>query len=166
MIKHGFQVLTGTTEILYKSESNKLEEDTMKEKQLFVEYDESKQMQYEEEIRARYGKSAFKGVKDWNSYTTEEKERIKNESQSIYTNMIANMSKGYNSPEVQQQIAAWHQHLRYFYEPTNERLLGLADLYNEHPDFIVTFKAFHPELPEFMRKAIQYYVSKNSQVIK
>jgi hypothetical protein len=120
-------------------------------------YDETKQKQYEQEIRQRYGEEAFKGVKDWNSFTPEEKARIKAESEAIYTAIVRNMAKGFDSPEVQSQIAAWHNHLRYFYEPSVERLLGLADLYNDHSDFIATFKGFHPELPEFLRKAIQFY---------
>ena len=120
-------------------------------------YDETKQKQYEQEIRERYGEDAFKGVKDWNCYTPEEKARIKNESETIYKSIVANMDNGFDSPEVQSQIAAWHNHLRYFYEPSMERLLGLADLYNDHPDFMATFKGFHPELPEFLRKAIQFY---------
>ncbi len=39
-------------------------------------------------------------------------------------------------------------------------MLGLADLYNEHPDFLANFKKMHPDLPEFLRKAIKYYCSK------
>jgi hypothetical protein len=120
-------------------------------------YDETKQKQYEQEIRQRYGEEAFKDVKDWNSYTPEEKARIKAESETIYATIVTNMAKGFDSPEVQSQIAAWHNHLRYFYEPSIERLLGLADLYNDHPDFISTFKGFHPDLPKFLRKAIRFY---------
>jgi hypothetical protein len=120
-------------------------------------YDETKQNQFEQEIRQRYGVEAFQGVKDWNSYTPEEKAWIKLESEAIYSTIVANMAKGFESREVQAQIAAWHNHLRYFYEPSMERLLGLADLYNEHQDFIASFKGFHPELPEFLRKAIQFY---------
>lgn len=120
-------------------------------------YDEAKQKQYEQEIRQQYGEKTFIGAKDWNSYTQEEKSRIKKESEEIYTSIVADMDKGFDSPEVQSQIAAWHAHLKYFYEPSTERLLGLADLYNDHPDFIATFKAFHPDLPEFLRKAIQFY---------
>jgi hypothetical protein len=104
-----------------------------------IGYEETKQKQYEQEIRQRYGEEAFKGVKHWNSYTPQEKARIKTESEAIYSTIVTNMVKGFDSPEVQSQIAAWHNHLRYFYKPSMERLLGLADLYNEHPDFIAIF---------------------------
>jgi hypothetical protein len=68
------------------------------------------------------------------------------------------MPKGTKSPEVQKVIARWHQHLRYFYEPSLERLAGLAQLYTEHPDFLANFKKIHPDLPGFLHDAIIYYV--------
>jgi hypothetical protein len=121
-------------------------------------YNETKQEQYEQEIHERYGDQVFEGVKDWNDYTPEQKTRIKTEGDAIYTTFVTNMEKGHDSPEIQTNIAAWHQHLRYFYDPSNERLLGLAELYNEHPDFIANFRAMHSDFPEFLRKAIQFYV--------
>jgi DNA-binding transcriptional MerR regulator len=130
---------------------------TMKNKEYFEGFSEEKQKQYEEEIRQKYGEKAFEGVTDWNSYTPEQKKRIIAESGAIYDDMAANMGKGYASPEVQQIIARWRQHLRYFYEPSTERLLGLGQMYTEHPEFVAKFRAIHPDLPEFLNQAIQYY---------
>lgn len=130
---------------------------TMKKKDYFAGFSEEKQQQYEEEIRQKYGEKAFDGVTDWNSYTPEQKKRIVNESGAIYDDIVAVMDKGYASPEVQQIIARWHQHLRYFYEPSTERLLGLGQMYTEHPEFVAKFRALHPDLPEFLNQAIQYY---------
>ncbi len=130
---------------------------TMKKKEYFEGFSEEKQKQYEEEIRQKYGEKAFEGVTDWNSYTPEQKTRIKAESEAIYHDLVENMDKGYASPEVQQIIARWHQHLRYFYEPSTERLLGLGQMYTEHPEFAATFRAIHPDLPEFLNQAIQFY---------
>lgn len=129
----------------------------MSEKQLFEGFSEEKQKQYEQEIRQRYGERAFDGVTDWNSYSPEQKKKIQAEGQAVYRDLVAQMDKGPASPEVQQIIARWHQHLRYFYEPSVERLLGLADLYNDHPDFIANFQKIHPDLPEFLRQAIRVY---------
>ena len=47
-------------------------------------------------------------------------------------------------------MARWHQHLRYFYEPTPEILRGLGQMYNQHPDFIANFQQMHPDLPAFL----------------
>lgn len=54
-------------------------------------------------------------------------------------------------------IARWHQNLRYFYEPTIERLEGLSQLYVDSPDFATKFRAIHTDLPEFMGAAITHY---------
>ena len=102
---------------------------TMKKKEYFEGFSEEKQKEYEKEIRQKYGEKAFEGVTDWNSYTPEQKKRIIAESDAIYTDIAAVMDRGYASPEVQQIIARWHQHLRYFYEPSTERLLGLGQMY-------------------------------------
>ena len=130
---------------------------TMQKKEYFEGFSEEKQKQYEEDIRRRYGEKAFEGVTDWNSYSPEQKARIIAESQAIYDDLVKVMGKGYSSPEVQQIIARWHQHLRYFYEPSTERLRGLGQLYTEDPEFVAKFRSIHPELPEFLNQAIQYY---------
>ena len=67
------------------------------------------------------------------------------------------MSKGYDSPVVQQIVARWHQHLRYFYEPSVERLRGLGQLYVDDPDFRANYVKVDPKLPEFFRDAIVFY---------
>ena len=132
----------------------------MKQEEYFEGFSEEKQKQYEQEIRQRYGERAFEGVTDWNSYTPEQKARIRAESEQIYRDLVAAMDKGHASQEVQQIIARWHQHLRYFYEPSVERLRGLGQMYTEHPDFVATFTRMRPDLPKFLQQAIEYYCQK------
>jgi hypothetical protein len=55
-------------------------------------------------------------------------------------------------------LQRWHQHLRYFYEPTLEILRGLGELYHSHPDFMANFQELHPELPVYLYEAIHQYV--------
>lgn len=141
----------------------------MKNRQYFEGFSEEKQKQYEQEIRQRYGEKAFEGVRDWNSYTPEQKATIQAESEAIYGDLAAILeSSGIashleftpDSPELQAAqpiIAHWHQHLRYFYEPSIARLRGLGQLYCEHPDFRATFTKIHPTLPDFMKQAIEVY---------
>jgi MerR family transcriptional regulator, thiopeptide resistance regulator len=129
----------------------------MSQQKLFEGFSEAKQKQYEDEIRQRYGEKAFEGVHDWNRYTPEQKAAIQSEGEAIYRDVVAHMDQGAGSPEVQAVMARWHQHMRYFYEPTVERLRGLGRLYNEHPDFQATFRKIHPDLPEFMEQAIEVY---------
>jgi hypothetical protein len=59
---------------------------------------------------------------------------------------------------VQQILVRWHEHLHYFYEPSLEVLRGLGTMYDDHPDFNATFTAMHPDLPPFLKEAINFYV--------
>ncbi len=154
----------------------------MKKKQYFEAFSEEKQKRYEQEIRQRYGDKAFEGVTDWNSYTPEQKANIQAESAAIYNELgtILEQTLGTGAEAAahfssaaplegkcllaiqaaQPIIARWRQHLRYFYEPTTERLRGLGELYVEHPEFRATFTKFHPALPEFLKRAIEVYCDK------
>jgi hypothetical protein len=71
--------------------------------------------------------------------------------------MVKLLDQSPESPRVQEVVARWHQHMRYFYEPSKERLLGLGEMYAESPDFRATFDRIHPDLAPFMRTAIQHY---------
>ena len=69
------------------------------------------------------------------------------------------MAKGAGSPEVQNLIGKWHQHLRYFYEPTVEILGGLGEMYDDDPAFHANLASMHADLPGFLKQAIRIYVA-------
>ena len=80
------------------------------------------------------------------------------EGSAIYSDLAASMGLGPDSPEIQALLGRWHEHMRYFYEPSLETLRGLGEAYHDHPDFNATFTAIHPDLPAFLKKAIAAYV--------
>ena len=130
----------------------------MSEKQLFAGFDTEEEIHYEQQAREEWGDAEVDAsYKQWNSYTPQQKEQIKAEGQAIYRELATMTELDPASPEVQQVIARWHQHLRHYYEPTAGRLRGLGQLYVEHPDFSHNFRELHPALPEFMREAIDFY---------
>lgn len=131
----------------------------MSQKKIFEGFSEEKQKQYEQEAMQQFGEDRVKeSIKLWNSYTDAQKEQIKQEGSQVYLDLVKNMDKGHASPDVQAILVRWHQHMRYFYEPSLEVLRGLGNGYNEHPDFNATFTAIHPDLPAFLQKAITHYV--------
>lgn len=134
----------------------------MENKELFTGFSEEKQKEYEEEARKQYGDSELyhESQRRWKSYTKEQKQKVFDEGNAVYLDLVAAIPLGVDSPEVQQCIARWHQHLRYFYEPPVEVLSGLGDLYNDHPEFRANFERIDPRLPSFMREAIKIYCSK------
>jgi DNA-binding transcriptional MerR regulator len=130
----------------------------MSKKQLFTGFTPEEEKRYVQEARDAYGAEAVDAsYKLWNSYSAEKKAAILAEGGAIYSDLAAAMEKGAASPEVQQIVARWHQHMRYFYEPTIEILRGLGQLYVEHPGFAANIGQFGPGLPEFMREAITIY---------
>ena len=130
----------------------------MSDRELFEGFDEEKQKQYAEEARRRYGSAEVDdSMKRWGGYSAAQKGQIVAEGEQISRDLAASMSKGYDSPVVQQIVARWHQHLRYFYEPSVERLRGLGQLYVDDPDFRANYVKVDPKLPEFFRDAIVFY---------
>jgi DNA-binding transcriptional MerR regulator len=132
----------------------------MSKKKLFAGFTAEEEKRYEQEAREAYGdEEVSASYKLWNSYSAQKKDDIKAEGNAIYTDLAALLDAEADpvSPDVQAVIARWHQHMRYFYEPSVERLRGLGQLYVESPDFARNFREVHPELPEYMREAITVY---------
>lgn len=131
---------------------------TMSKDKLFSGFSEEEEKRYAQEARERWGaQEVDASYKRWNNYTPQKQEQIKLEGQAIYQDLVKMMDCGPASEEVQAVLARWHQHMRYFYEPSVDRLRGLGQLYVDHPDFARNFRELHPELPEFMREAITVY---------
>jgi len=77
------------------------------------------------------------------------------EGNAIYADLVAAISKGADSPEVQALVERWRKHMDYFWTPNLDQLLGLANGYNDDPRFKANFDKMHPQLAEFMREAVK-----------
>jgi len=132
----------------------------MSKQKLFNGFTPEEEKKYEQEARQRWGdEEVGASYQRWNSYTPQQKEDIKAEGNTIYLDLVSQIEAGHapTSPEVQDIIARWHQHMRFFYEPSVARLQGLGQMYVDSPDFATKFREIHPDLPEFMRDAINRY---------
>jgi DNA-binding transcriptional MerR regulator len=130
---------------------------TMNESSLFEVWSEEQEKKYSEEAIQRWGDTASESIQKWNRYTPEQKAAIGAESEANYRQMLAHMGEGPESPAVQDAVAKWHQHLRYFYEPTVDLLEGLGHMYNQDPRFQDTFRKLHHDFPAFLEQAITFY---------
>ena len=134
---------------------------TMSKRQLFEAFSDEKQKEYEGEARLTYGPDKVnESVKRWGSYTQAQKEAVGAEGNQVYNDLVDAIEAGKSptSEDVQAILQRWHDHLRYFYEPTLDILRGLGVLYNSHPGFITNFAKIHPQLAEYMREGINQYV--------
>lgn len=124
----------------------------------FEGFTAEQQEAWEAEARELYGdEEVGVSVKLWNSYSDAKKKRVMDEGKAIYADLLVVMDQGPASPAVQAIIARWHQHLRYFYEPSVDRLKGLGEMYASDPDFSGMYRKMHPDMPEFLRDAIRHY---------
>lgn len=129
----------------------------MKQSEYFEGWTEENQPKFEQEIREKYGEHAMDGVVEWNSYTKEKKAAIMAEGQANMLAMSNLMDRLPQDAEVQAEVARWHQHLKYFYDPTIERMRGLGQMYVDDPRFGSVYEKVKPGLSHFMKKAIDAY---------
>ena len=131
---------------------------TMTNAELFTGFTPEQEQAYEAEARRRWGdEQVTESSRRWKAYSAEERQRILNEGGAIYLELNAHLADDPAAAPVQALIAHWHQHLRYFYEPTPEILRGLGGAYAEDPTFAEFFARVDPALSDFLHHAIEIY---------
>ncbi len=133
----------------------------MSNKQLFKPFTQKQEEHYTRLARLQYDPVIVdQSVKLWKSYSQEQKDKIFAEGSQVYIDLVEAMNAGKapQSADVQAILQRWHQHLRYFYEPTLDILRGLGQLYNTDPAFMANFQKMHPDLPEYLQESITQYV--------
>jgi DNA-binding transcriptional MerR regulator len=131
----------------------------MEPKRLFEGFSEEEQEQLAAEASSRWdAQTVGQSNQRWKGYSGEKKRRILEEGRALYADLAAARPKGAGSPEVQKIMKRWRDHLEYFWSPTDDQLLGLANLYNEDPRFRENYEEVAPGLAEFMRQAVKVFV--------
>ncbi|HEX6270041.1 MAG TPA: MerR family transcriptional regulator [Anaerolineales bacterium] len=135
--------------------------DIMNEKEYFEGFSEEEQEKYALEAEQMYDPETVReSNRKWKAYSAAKKEVILQEGKAIYVDLIAAMPKGADSPEVQGIVERWRKHMDYFWTPSLDQLLALANRYNDDPRFKAHFDKMHSQLAEFMREAVKVYVAK------
>lgn len=140
-----------------KTQSSKPRRETQRPPQ----HSTAQQNDYEREARLQYGADTVNAsIQRWNSYGKARQDEIMAEGRQIYTALAEAMQRERLSgvQDVTGLIERWHNHIRYFYEPTLEILRGLGELYNIDPAFRAFFEAIHPDLPPYLQEKIAQYV--------
>lgn len=136
----------------------------MSDKQFFAGFSDEEQAAYEKEAMQMYDPETVKASsRKWKGYSAAEKQRIGEEGNAIYRDLLLAMPKGASSPEAQACVERWRRHIEYFWTPSDEQLLGLADGYNADPRFKANFDQIHPQLAAFIREAVKVYVSQRKK---
>ncbi len=123
-------------------------------------FSDEKVEEYRGEVRRRWGEDA---LRDSDARVMKMgKERfaaLQAEGESIFQCIADSMSRGFDSAEVQEQVAKWREWLQHFSTYSDEAILGLGRFYSQHADFITYFQQYHKDLPEFLTRAVEFYCS-------
>ena len=132
----------------------------MNDRQFFEGFSNEQQAAYEQEAMQTYDPETVKASsRRWKGYSAAEKQRIGEEGNAVYRDLLLAMPKGAASPEAQAGVERWRRHIEYFWTPNDAQLLALANGYNDDPRFKASFDKIHPELAAFIREAVQVYLS-------
>lgn len=140
-------------------------EKKMKDSEIYHGFSKEKQKEYEKQIIERFGEDgkvlieeSHQNVKNWGK---PEWEKSLKEFAEICTELAEMMKKNKrpDSKEVQAIIRRHYQWLTQFWTPKKES-------YSGHGKFITdsnlgeAYKAYHPQMPEFISAAIQIFAAK------
>jgi len=141
--------------------------DTMQDDELYEGFSKEEQDAWNKEAKERWGNTdQYKqSVGKYESLTKEQKLQMKKDGEALMEEIVANMDKGADSPEVQALVQRHYDSLKFFYEPTLQIYRSLADMYVGYQGderFRAYFEKHHKDLPEFMRDAIYVYCDANA----
>lgn len=132
----------------------------MSNKQLFAAFSEAEQEKMAAEAEKMYDPETVReSNRKWKAYGKDKQQAILAEGSQVYVDLLAAMPNGADSPDVQAVVEHWRRHMDYFWTPSLEQLLGLAEMYNTDPRFKANYDAMHPQLAEFMLEAVRCYVT-------
>lgn len=113
---------------------------------------------YRREVRERWGEKTLKDSEERVMNMGKEKfKALQNEGGVIFKAISENMSKGYDSKEVQELVAKWRNWLENFSHYSDEAVLGLGQTYSQHPEFAKFFQKYDEDFPAFFTRAIEYW---------
>jgi len=130
----------------------------MQIKEYYQGFSDEQIEKYRQEVSQRWGeKTLQESEKRVLKMGKEKFAALQAEGGKIFQAISDNMPAGYDSKIVQERVAKWRQWLENFHHYSDDAILGLGREYSRNPEFAKFFQKIHPELPDFLTKAIEYY---------
>ena len=131
----------------------------MAKEEFFKGYDPAQQEEYEQEIRQKYGDKLWEQSQQrYATLSKAEQEAIGREGEQITLDILSGFDKGFDHPDVQANIARWHQYMQYFYDCSLETFDGLGRMYVDDPRFKALYDGRREGFASFMQHAMSHYV--------
>lgn len=133
----------------------------MTNEQLFSAFSDEEQEIYALEAEKMFDPKIVKASNRlWKSYSPNKKAQILEEGSQVYRDLLVALPLGAESPQVQAGVERWRSHMDYFWTPSLQQLIGLAENYYNHPGFKANFDKMDPRLAGFILDAVRIYVSR------
>lgn len=133
----------------------------------FTEFDmseiENAKAKYAKEVNERWGGTdAYRqSQRRTSSYSKEDWARIREEADDITRRFAEKVGEDPASPEVQELVAQWQNHItKYYYDCTDEILAGLGQMYVADERFTKNIDKFGEGTAKLKSRAIEVYCSK------
>lgn len=134
---------------------------TMKNEEFYYGFDSEKQKNHEQYLVQKgivtqdFLDECNQKINSWND---EEKNAFIHDCERIYNSLVEAMNKRVlpSDNKVQNLMGEHYSWLKRTWTPTKESYLGLAELY-QTPDFKKFYDKLHPDLLEFMLKAMKIF---------
>lgn len=142
-------------------------EQKMKEQEFYSGFSAEKQKEYEAYLIERHGDQAgeliAEGKKRTKNWKHDEWKDLGDDWDRIHKSLVLliEQGEGPTSPKTQEAMKEHLEMVQRFYEPTKEVYVSLGDLYCENPDFRKYYDAYHPNLAEFLAKAMKAFAKEN-----
>lgn len=131
--------------------------------EIYLGFSKEKQVEYDKYLINRWGTQAKELIAEMKintkTWKKEDYEKIKHDGKELYKQLTIkiNENEKFNSKTVQGLIKKHYQIIKKVYNPSKEGYIHIAQLYIDHVDFRVILANYHPELPEFLGKAMKLY---------
>ncbi len=138
---------------------------SMTDAELYHGFDPARQKEYETYLVEYRGTQAedllFQSKKRTAKWGKDQWDTVKNQGDAIHKALAVAIVNGLSpeSDEVQKIIHQHYQFTAQFYDVTQEVYVGLTHLYVDHPDFKKFFDVYHPQMIDFIGKAMRYYAT-------
>jgi DNA-binding transcriptional MerR regulator len=133
----------------------------MTQTQYFKGFSDEQQAEYEKEAAQKWDpEMVHESNRRYNNLSQIEKDALLAKEERITLGIRDAMPKGVADPEVQALIGEKQQYINFFYDCTDEILLGLGKMYVEDPRFKANYDRIQTGLAEFIYEAIKVYCAK------
>jgi DNA-binding transcriptional MerR regulator len=161
MIELNIKRMQGLLNTIDKTKAKLKGEHDMKDNEYFENLVKENEVQYGDEVRAKYGKDAYAKTKDWKG---KDYKKVFEEGEQITKELVALIKQGKKpgDAEVQEVMERHYQMIGKFWEVNPEAYKNLGQMYVDDDRFTKNIDIALPGLAKFMHEAMTVFADGKS----